>query len=148
MAWIPLQTIGADAIRELCNGEYVHVRLSRLWEPEPHVIYDGPAVIVRDRNVIVFGGEGVPSWADYDVNDRFGFGSDGSLIGEDYLAEISERLGARYEVRKRNEDGGFEVLDRAFLEPRPKGVFSDSAAAEALALALNQNPDEPAPIVP
>jgi hypothetical protein len=88
--WAPKPLLGRDEVEGLADGATCRVRLSRLWEPEPQVIYEGEATIRRDRTLfnVEWPGNPLGSWAEYDVRDCFASHDSSALVAEDYYLEV------------------------------------------------------------
>jgi hypothetical protein len=73
-------------IAKLESTQLVYVKLFRLWEPEPRLIFEGITTLHIERysNGMYFAPHDY-DWAQSDLND---VQNNGSVIVEDYLMEI------------------------------------------------------------
>lgn len=86
--YVPKPLLPRSAIEEIKHGSVHLVRLVRLYQPAPVVVFEGEARISVDGtllNVDLSDRPDIGSWAEYDLRDSF----DGdALVGEDYRLEF------------------------------------------------------------
>lgn len=98
MTWTPLPPAKLSDYTALQNGATVEVRLSRLTDPEPTVVYEGPALVAvvdlpaNSRHRRKAGHKGItvvqPSFGDFETDLDFDTDT-GTLAAEDYLFELA-----------------------------------------------------------
>lgn len=112
---LAMDRLTTDQIHVLAAGDHeLMVRLTRLYDPEPRVIYEGPAVVhvtrseygvrgrrlpkgqtevsgisIRRTGITLHWDAEAPAWADHSVGHDLG--SDGVLVTEDYQTELFPR---------------------------------------------------------
>lgn len=81
-----MEKLTRQQIETLTPNDKVFVKLFRLWEPEPQLIFEGQTTlyIQRFKKNMLFS-PAAPNWAEYELAD---IQIDGSAIVEDYLMEI------------------------------------------------------------
>lgn len=86
-----MRKLNKAEILQIQDGQRFHVRLTRLYYPAPHRVYEGVAPLyvlpaVRGRGWAVLTPQNpAPAWAEYTPGD---IEPDGSCVAEDYLMEI------------------------------------------------------------
>jgi hypothetical protein len=84
-----MNKLNRQQVLQLEDGAQVHVKLTRLYWPQPVVTYEGPAhLYVQNHNgvAVVLTVRDPLVWAEADP--RCDVDSDGSVIVEDYKLEI------------------------------------------------------------
>lgn len=81
-----MEKLTRQQIAALTPDDEVFVKLFRLWEPEPKLIFEGPTTLYIERfKGNMWFSPVDPDWAQYDLAD---IQNDGSAVVEDYLMEI------------------------------------------------------------
>ena len=93
-----MRKLTRDEVRELQDGQSVHVKLTRLARQAPELQYEGPATLYVQRHngvIVTLAVNGVSDteplpvdWAEYDPRRDFEY--DDSLVNEDYQLEVFE----------------------------------------------------------
>jgi hypothetical protein len=87
-----MRQLNSVEVLALQDGQHVHVKLSRLHDPEPHVEYDGPATLYVQRHngeIVTITVREPLSWAEADPRHDL-IVPDGALVVEDRCMEIFE----------------------------------------------------------